>query len=64
VDIQEEQAAKHLASAQAKWSIQIGPTLDTSPRKLHGVISSPLVSGGTVYFGGLDGKLYAVSTAP
>jgi outer membrane protein assembly factor BamB len=29
-----------------------------------GVVSSPTVVDQVVYFGGLDGKLYAVSTTP
>lgn len=35
------------------------------PLRFHGgVVSSPAIADGVVYFGGLDGKLYAVSTAP
>jgi outer membrane protein assembly factor BamB len=29
-----------------------------------GVASSPTIADGVVYYGSLDGKLYAVSTAP
>jgi outer membrane protein assembly factor BamB len=64
VDIQMGQATKNLLPTQAKWYVETGLTLDTSPAKLHGVISSPLINDGVVYFGGLDGKLYAVSTRP
>jgi len=31
---------------------------------LGGVVSSPVLAEGVVYFGGMDGNLYAVSTAP
>jgi outer membrane protein assembly factor BamB len=58
------QGAQHRKTTDAKWLVEVGPSLDTSPQKISGVVSSPAVADGTVYFGGLDGKLYAVSTAP
>ena len=44
------------------WQIAPGETIDTSG--LGGVVSSPVLAEGVVYFGGMDGNLYAVSTAP
>jgi outer membrane protein assembly factor BamB len=64
IDTQAEPGVDHLKTTDAKWHVEVGPSLDTSPMKLSGVVSSPMVSDGMVYFGGLDGKLYAVSTAP
>jgi outer membrane protein assembly factor BamB len=39
-----------------------GPTIDATNRMLRvgAVFSSPLVSGGVVYFGSNDGNLYAI----
>ncbi len=48
-------------TGQAKWQLKITSTLDTAG--VYGVVSSPAVANGVVYFGGLDGNLYAVSTA-
>lgn len=45
------------------WHLSVGATLDASGQWI-GVASSPIVSGNVVYFGSLDGKLYAVSTGP
>jgi outer membrane protein assembly factor BamB len=46
---------------QTKYRLEeVGPSLDTSPQEISGVVSSPTVANGVVYFGGLDGKLYAV----
>ncbi len=58
------QGAQHRKTTDAKWLVEVGPSLDTSPQKISGVVSSPAVADGMVYFGGLDGRLYAVSTAP
>jgi hypothetical protein len=33
-------------------------------RNLSGVASSPVVQNGIIYFGGLDGRLYAMNTVP
>jgi outer membrane protein assembly factor BamB len=40
------------------------PEQETAEGNWSGVASSPIVQNGVIYFGGLDGKLYAVSTAP
>jgi serine/threonine-protein kinase len=48
-------------TGQAKWHLTITSTLDAAG--VQGVVSSPAVANGVVYFGGLDGNLYAVSTA-
>lgn len=60
--------AVNATTGQEKWRVQIGNALKTvvsASRPFHGgVVSSPVVSDGVVYFGGLDGKFYAVSTAP
>jgi outer membrane protein assembly factor BamB len=47
------------------WKVRTGPALATvDPVRFDGgVVSSPTVVAGVVYFGSLDGKLYAVSTA-
>lgn len=52
------------ASGAELWSIRTGKALKTvEPVRFYGgVVSSPTVVNGVVYFGGLDGKLYAVST--
>ncbi len=63
IDIKAAEAAGYVLPIYAKWRVKIESSLDTSPVKIIGVISSPTVSDGVVYFGGLDGKLYAVSTA-
>jgi outer membrane protein assembly factor BamB len=46
----------------AKWQILTGESLDDS--HMNGVVSSPVIASGVVYFGGMDGRLYAASTAP
>jgi outer membrane protein assembly factor BamB len=55
-------------SGQEQWRVQVGKALKTVALPVHafhgGVVSSPTVVDGVVYFGGLDGKLYAVSTVP
>jgi len=47
------------------WNVKTGKSLDASAHEPvrfdGGVVSSPMVVDGVVYFGGLDGKLYAVS---
>ncbi|MGB7539401.1 MAG: PQQ-binding-like beta-propeller repeat protein [Anaerolineales bacterium] len=47
------------------WKVETGKALVTfDPIRFNGgVVSSPFVAEGVVYFGALDGKLYAVSTA-
>ncbi len=53
------------ASGAEKWRLQTAKQIATQDARFDGgVVSSPVVAGGVVYFGGLDGKLYAVSTAP
>jgi outer membrane protein assembly factor BamB len=57
--------ALNAATEMELWRVQADKGLDPNggfPK--GGAISSPLVVGGVVYFGGMDGKLYAVSTAP
>jgi eukaryotic-like serine/threonine-protein kinase len=60
--------AVNAATGQEAWRVQIGKALETvvsAIRPFHGgVVSSSVVADGVVYFGGLDGKLYAVSTVP
>jgi hypothetical protein len=48
------------------WKVGTGKALVTFDPVCFsgGVVSSPIVAGGVVYFGALDGKLNAVSTAP
>jgi outer membrane protein assembly factor BamB len=54
------------ASGRELWKMRTGPALVTvDPVRFDGgVVSSPVVADGVVYFGSLDGNLYAVSTAP
>jgi outer membrane protein assembly factor BamB len=43
------------------WWLAVGAsTLDTSGAQLTGIAAGPVVAGGVLYVGGLDGKLYAV----
>jgi len=53
-------------SGQEQWRVLVGDALESFERIQFqgGVVSSPAVSNDVVYFGGLDGKLYAVSTLP
>jgi len=53
-------------TGQELWKVRTAPALVTvDPVRFDGgVVSSPTVVDGVVYFGSLDGKLYAVSTAP
>jgi eukaryotic-like serine/threonine-protein kinase len=45
------------------WVVKTGPALKTVDLRLDGgIVSSPVVVDGVVYFGSPDGKLYAVST--
>lgn len=41
-----------------RWNIAIAETLETTG-VWNGVASSPVIADGVIYFGGLDGKLYA-----
>jgi outer membrane protein assembly factor BamB len=51
------------ASGAELWKVKTDPALQTvDPVRFDGgVVSSPAVVDGVVYFGGLDGKFYAVS---
>jgi len=52
-------------TGEGRWILQTGDSLETvAYRVSEGVVSSPMVADGTVYFGSLDGKLYAVRTEP
>jgi outer membrane protein assembly factor BamB len=52
------------AGGAEKWRVRTAKGLTTVDERFDGgVVSSPVVVDGVVYFGGLDGKLYAVSTA-
>jgi eukaryotic-like serine/threonine-protein kinase len=55
--------ALDLASGRENWRLKTGPELNTHVPDLifGGAISSPVVVDGVVYFGSLDGKLYAVN---
>ena len=46
------------AAGQIKWRLNCGTT-----RFIGGVVSSPTVDGNMIYYGSLDGKVYAVDTA-
>jgi outer membrane protein assembly factor BamB len=50
-------------SGEEVWKVRTGPALETvDPIRFDGgVVSSPTVVDGVVYFGSLDGKLYAVA---
>jgi outer membrane protein assembly factor BamB len=52
--------AVNAQTGQEKWKLSTGKTLEKGST-LSGVVSSPAVADGLVFFGGLDGKLYAVS---
>jgi ferredoxin len=53
-----------VASGAEKWRVLTAKGLTTVDERFDGgVVSSPVVVDGVVYFGSLDGKLYAVSTA-
>jgi outer membrane protein assembly factor BamB len=58
--------AVEAGTGQELWKVRTGPALQTvDPVRFDGgVVSSPAIAGSVVYFGSLDGKLYAVSTAP
>jgi eukaryotic-like serine/threonine-protein kinase len=49
-------------TGQVLWSLGTGPALKYAPEGVatNGVVSSPVVAGGLVVFGALDGKVYAV----
>jgi outer membrane protein assembly factor BamB len=50
-------------TGQELWRVQTGKSLTTVAYGVSGgVVSSPTVVDGVVYFGSLDGKLYAVNT--
>ncbi len=51
------------ATGAELWKVKTGPALQTvEPMRIDGgVVSSPTVVDGVVYFGSLDGKLYAVA---
>jgi len=52
-------------SGAEKWRMRTAKQLVTEDVRFDGgVVSSPVVIDGVVYFGSLDGKLYAVSTTP
>jgi outer membrane protein assembly factor BamB len=52
-------------TGQELWRVETGKSLVTVAYGISaGVVSSPTVVDGVVYFGSLDGNLYAVSTAP
>lgn len=53
-------------TGQELWKVRTGPAPEiVDPLRFDGgVVSSPTVDNGVVYFGSLDGKLYAVSTVP
>jgi hypothetical protein len=42
-----------------KWELPMGKSLEISKAWI-GVASSPIEANGVIYFGGLDGVLYAV----
>ena len=44
-------------TGEVKWRLEQGKAMAYS---LNGVVSSPVVVDGTVYYGSLDGNLYAV----
>ena len=46
-----------------RWMLATGNTLDTSPAKLLGVTADPKLVDGVLYFGSLDGRLYAVKAS-
>jgi eukaryotic-like serine/threonine-protein kinase len=47
----------------AQWYFPVSRTLE--PEGIfYGVASSPVIISGIIYFGGLDGKLYAVNASP
>lgn len=53
------------ATGGEKWKVRTDEALATVDIRFDGgVVSSPVVVDGVVYFGGLDGKLYAVSASP
>ena len=47
-------------TGQEKWRLPTGKTLEENST-INGVVSSPAVADRLVFFGGLDGKLHAVS---
>jgi len=53
------------ATGKENWKVRTGKALVTAHPIVFdgGVVSSPVVVDGVVYFGALDGNLYAVSTA-
>ncbi len=63
IDVHAGEGGAHVKTDQALWRVEIGDSIDTSTAVMGGVESSPAVVDGVVYFGGLDGKLYAVSIA-
>ncbi|HTX90495.1 MAG TPA: PQQ-binding-like beta-propeller repeat protein [Anaerolineales bacterium] len=51
------------ATGSELWMVPTGAPLKTvDTRFVNGIVSSPAVADGVVYFGSLDGKLYAVSS--
>lgn len=48
--------------SQEYWFLPV-PERESAEGNWSGVVSSPVVQKGIIYFGGLDGKLYAISTA-
>jgi len=46
-----------------RWMLATGNTLDTSPAKLLGVTADSKLVDGVLYFGSLDGRLYAVKAS-
>lgn len=52
-------------TGQELWNVQTGKSLVTETYGVSGgVVSSPVIADGVIYFGSLDGQLYAVSTQP
>lgn len=55
--------ATDAATGRELWKLQTGDSLSTVTYGVTGgIVSSPVVAENVVYFGSLDGKLYAVST--
>ncbi len=54
---------KFASMRQAAWIFPVRETLEAMG-KWTGVASSPLIAEGAIFFGGLDGKLYALNLSP
>jgi eukaryotic-like serine/threonine-protein kinase len=63
LEIPQDISFRNRAPIRLKWQFPVPNTL-MPDGNWAGVASSPVISGNVIYFGGLDGKLYAVAIGP